>query len=39
MKKGVRDEAEYVKVGIGEVGEEYLNGSMWEITTGYPYYA
>lgn len=28
MKKGVRDEAEYVKVGIEEVGEEYLNGNV-----------
>ena len=32
MKKGVRDEAEYVKVGIEEVGEEYLNGNVGKTT-------
>ena len=32
MKKGVRDEAEYVKVGIEEVGEEYLNGNVGKAT-------
>ena len=32
MKKGIRDEAEYVKVGIEEVGEEYLNGNVGKTT-------
>ena len=32
MKKGVWDEAEYVKVGIEEVGEEYLNGNVGKTT-------
>ena len=32
MKKGVRDEAEYVKVGIEEVGEAYLNGNVGKTT-------
>ena len=32
MKKGVRDEAEYVKVGIEEVGEEYLSGNVGKTT-------
>ena len=32
MKKGVRDEAEYVKVGIEEVGEAYLSGNVGKTT-------
>ena len=32
MKKGVRDEAEYVKVGIEEVGEDYLSGNVGKNT-------
>ena len=32
MKKGVRDEAEYVKVGMEEAGENYLNDNVGQAT-------
>ena len=33
-----RDETEYVKAGMEKAGEDYLSGSVWEITTGYANY-
>ena len=38
MKKGVRDEAEYVKVGIEEVGEAVFKRKCGK-NHRYPYYA
>ena len=32
MKKGVRDEVEYVKVGMEEAGENYLNDNVGQAT-------